>query len=182
MTNQYGFPIVGNLTADPELRYTQSGVAVANFTIASTPRVFDRESGQFKDGEPLFIRASLWREYAENFAASAHKGDNVFAIGELKQRSYETKEGEKRTVIELEVDEVGPTLRFGTTTFTRRAKNTPTTAVAAAPVGAPAAAAVAAPAAAVAAPAVAAPVAAPVAVPVAAAPAAVAVDDDDYDF
>lgn len=103
--------VVGNLTADPELRYTQNGLAVANFTIASTPRTFDRQANDWKDGEALFLRASCWREFAENVAAELTKGQRVMATGRLKQRSYETKEGEKRTTIELEVDEIGPAVR-----------------------------------------------------------------------
>jgi len=111
--------VVGNLTADPELRYTQSGLAVANFTIASTPRSFDRASNEWKDGEALFLRASVWREFAEHVASSLTKGSRVVAQGRLKQRSYETKEGEKRTSIELEVDEIGPSLRYATAQVTR---------------------------------------------------------------
>ena len=113
--------VVGNLTADPELRYTQSGLAVANFTIASTPRSFDRASNDWKDGEALFMRASVWREFAEHVASSLTKGSRVIAQGRLKQRSYETKEGEKRTAIELEVDEIGPSLRYATAAVTRSA-------------------------------------------------------------
>lgn len=94
--------IVGNLTADPELRHTQSGLAVANFTIASTPKVFDKQANEWKDGEPLFLRASVWREFAENVASSLTKGQRVIAQGKLKQRSYETREGEKRTTFELD--------------------------------------------------------------------------------
>ena len=106
--------VVGNLTSDPELRYTQNGLAVANFTIASTPRTFDRQSGEWKDGETLFMRCSLWREAAENVAESLQRGVRVIATGRLKSRSYETKEGEKRTVTELDVDEIGPSLRYAT--------------------------------------------------------------------
>jgi single-strand DNA-binding protein len=113
--------VVGNLTADPELRYTQSGLAVANFTIASTPRSFDRASNEWKDGDALFLRASVWREFAEHVASSLTKGSRVIAQGRLKQRSYETKEGEKRTTIELEVDEIGPSLRYATAQVTRSA-------------------------------------------------------------
>jgi single-strand DNA-binding protein len=113
--------VVGNLTADPELRYTQGGLAVANFTIASTPRSFDRASNDWKDGEALFLRASCWREFAEHVAGSLTKGSRVVAQGRLKQRSYETKEGEKRTSIELEVDEIGPSLRYATAQVTRAA-------------------------------------------------------------
>ena len=111
---------MGNLTADPELRYTQNGVAVANFTIASTPRLYDRQSGEWKDGEALFMRASVWREFAEHVASSLTKGSRVVATGRLRQRSYETKEGEKRTSIELEVDEVGPSLRYATAQIQRQ--------------------------------------------------------------
>ncbi|MFZ2964773.1 MAG: single-stranded DNA-binding protein [Rhodoglobus sp.] len=113
--------VVGNLTSDPELRYTQSGLAVANFTIASTPRNFDRATNDWKDGEALFLRASCWREFAEHVAGSLTKGSRVIATGRLKQRSYETKEGEKRTSIELEVDEIGPSLRYATAQVTRAA-------------------------------------------------------------
>jgi len=113
--------VVGNLTSDPELRYTQNGLAVANFTIASTPRNFDRASNEWKDGEALFLRASVWREFAEHVAGSLTKGSRVIATGRLKQRSYETKEGEKRTSIELEVDEIGPSLRYATATVSRAA-------------------------------------------------------------
>ena len=111
--------VVGNLTADPELRYTQTGLAVANFTIASTPRTFDRAANDWKDGEALFLRASCWREFAEHVAGSLTKGSRVVATGRLKQRSYETKEGEKRTAIELEIDEIGPSLRYATAQVTR---------------------------------------------------------------
>jgi single-strand DNA-binding protein len=106
--------VVGNLTADPELRFTPSGAAVASFTVASTPRTFDKQSGEWKDGEALFLRCSAWRQMAENVAESLHKGTAVIVQGRLKQRSFETKEGEKRTVIELDVDEVGPSLRWAT--------------------------------------------------------------------
>ncbi len=113
--------VVGNLTADPELRYTQNGLPVANFTIASTPRNFDRQANEWKDGEALFLRASVWREFAEHVAGSLTKGSRVIATGRLKQRSYETREGEKRTAIELEVDEIGPSLRYATAQVTRAA-------------------------------------------------------------
>lgn len=111
MANDTRITVVGNLTADPELRFTQSGAAVANFTIASTPRSFDRQSNEWKDGETLFMRCSLWREAAENAAESLTKGARVIAVGNLVQRSYETREGEKRTVVELQVDEIGPSLK-----------------------------------------------------------------------
>ena len=111
--------VVGNLTADPEVRVTPSGCAVANFTIASTPKTFDRQTNEFKDGEPLFLRSSVWREQAENVAETLSKGMRVIAQGYLKQRSYDTKEGEKRSVYELEVQEVGPALRFASAKVTR---------------------------------------------------------------
>lgn len=123
MAGETVITVVGNLTADPELRYTQNGLAVANFTIASTPRNFDRASNEFKDGETLFLRASVWREFAEQVAGSLTKGSRVIATGRLKQRSYETKEGEKRTSIELEVDEVGPSLRYATAQVTRTSRD-----------------------------------------------------------
>lgn len=106
--------VVGNLTADPELRFTQSGAAVASFTVASTPRTFDRQSGEWKDGEALFLRCNVWRQVAENVAESLARGSRVLVSGRLKQRSFETKEGERRTVVELEVDEIGPSLRYAT--------------------------------------------------------------------
>ena len=106
--------VVGNLTADPELRFTPSGAAVANFTVASTPRSFDKNSNEWKDGEALFLRCSVWRQAAENVAESLQRGMGVIVQGRLKQRSFETKEGEKRTVYELDVDEVGPSLKWAT--------------------------------------------------------------------
>jgi single-strand DNA-binding protein len=106
--------VVGNLTADPELRFTPSGAAVANFTVASTPRIYDRQSGEWKDGEALFLRCNIWREAAENVAESLTRGARVVVTGRLKQRSFETREGEKRTVFEVEVDEIGPSLRYAT--------------------------------------------------------------------
>jgi single-strand DNA-binding protein len=121
MSGETVITVVGNLTADPELRYTQGGLAVANFTIASTPRAFDKQSNEWKDGEALFLRASVWKEYAENVAGTLTKGSRVIATGRLKQRSYETKEGEKRTSIELEVDEIGPSLRYVTAQVVRSA-------------------------------------------------------------
>ena len=113
--------VVGNLTADPELRYTQNGLPVANFTIASTPRNFDRQANEWKDGEALFLRASVWREFAEHVAGSMTKGMRVIATGRLKQRSYQDREGQNRTAIELEVDEIGPSLRYATAQVTRAA-------------------------------------------------------------
>jgi single-strand DNA-binding protein len=106
--------IIGNLTADPELRFTPSGAAVANFTVASTPRQFDRQTNEWKDGETLFMRCSVWRDAAENVAESLQRGMRVIVSGRLKSRSYETKEGEKRTVVEMDVDEIGPSLRSAT--------------------------------------------------------------------
>jgi single-strand DNA-binding protein len=111
--------VVGNLTADPELRFTPSGAAVASFTIASTPRTFDRNTNEWKDGDALFLRCSIWRQAAENVAESLQRGMRVVAQGRLKQRSYETREGEKRTVVEMEVDEVGPSLRYATAKVNR---------------------------------------------------------------
>ncbi|WP_427015824.1 single-stranded DNA-binding protein [Pseudarthrobacter sp. P1] len=112
MAGETTITVIGNLTNDPELRFTPSGSAVANFTIASTPRTFDRQSNEWKDGETLFLRASIWREAAENVAESLTKGTRVIVSGRLKSRTYDTKEGEKRTVMELEVDEIGPSLRY----------------------------------------------------------------------
>ena len=111
--------IIGNLTNDPELRFTPSGAAVANFTVASTPRAFDRQSNEWKDGETLFMRCSVWRDAAENVAESLQRGTRVIVSGRLKSRSSETKEGEKRTVVEMEVDEVGPSLRYATAKVNR---------------------------------------------------------------
>ena len=111
--------VVGNLTADPELRFTPSGAAVANFTVASTPRTFDKNSNEWKDGEALFLRCSIWRQAAENVAESLQKGMAVIVQGRLKQRSYDTKEGEKRTVYELDVDEIGPSLKWATAKINR---------------------------------------------------------------
>ena len=119
MAGETTITIVGNLTADPELRFTPSGAAVANFTVASTPRTFDRQSNEWKDGETLFMRCSIWRDAAENIAESLHRGTRVIVTGRLKSRSYETKEGEKRTVVELDVDEVGPSLRYASAKVTK---------------------------------------------------------------
>ncbi|PJJ65315.1 single-stranded DNA-binding protein [Compostimonas suwonensis] len=125
MAGETVITVVGNLTSDPELRYTQNGLAVANFTIASTPRTFDRASNDWKDGEALFLRASVWREFAEHVAGTLTKGARVIATGRLRQRSYETKEGEKRTSIELEIDEIGPSLRYATASITRTSSSSP---------------------------------------------------------
>ena len=121
MANDTIITVTGNLTSDPELRFTPNGAAVANFTIASTPRKFDRQANEFKDGETLFMRCSVWREAAENVAESLQKGAAVIAQGRLESRSYETKEGEKRTVTELAVDEIGPNLRRATAQVTKNA-------------------------------------------------------------
>ena len=119
MAGETVITVVGNLTADPELRFTPSGAAVASFTIASTPRQFDRNSNEWKDGEALFLRCSIWRQAAENVAESLTRGMRVVAQGRLKQRSYETREGEKRTVVELDVEEVGPSLKYATAKVNR---------------------------------------------------------------
>lgn len=114
MSGEVYTTIVGNLTADPELRFTQSGAAVVSFTVASTPRIFDRQSGEWKDGDALFMRCNAWRQLAENVSESLFRGNRVLVTGRLKQRSFENKEGERRTVVELEVEEVGPSLRYAT--------------------------------------------------------------------
>lgn len=119
MAGETVITVVGNLTDDPELRFTPSGAAVANFTIASTPRTFDRQTNEWKDGDPLFLRSSIWRQAAENVAESLTKGMRVVAQGRLRQRSFETQQGEKRTVVELEVDEIGPALRYATAKVTK---------------------------------------------------------------
>ena len=119
MAGETVITVIGNLTSDPELRFTSSGAAVASFTVASTPRSFDRQSNEWKDGETLFMRCSLWREAAENVAESLTKGTRVIVTGRLVQRSFETREGEKRTVMELQVDEIGPSLRYATAKVTR---------------------------------------------------------------
>ena len=119
MAGETVITVIGNLTGDPELRFTPSGAAVANFTVASTPRTFDRQANEFKDGDTLFMRCSIWREAAENVAESLTKGTRVIASGRLVQRSYETREGEKRTVVELQVDEIGPSLRYASAKVTR---------------------------------------------------------------
>jgi single-strand DNA-binding protein len=123
MAGETVITVVGNLTADPELRYTQNGLPVANFTIASTPRTFDRQANEWKDGDALFLRASVWREFAEHVAGSLTKGMRVIAQGRLRQRSYQDREGNQRTSIELEVDEIGPSLRYATAQVTRAASN-----------------------------------------------------------
>jgi single-strand DNA-binding protein len=123
MAGETVITVVGNLVDDPELRFTPSGAAVANFRIASTPRTFDRQTNEWKDGESLFLSCNIWRQAAENVAESLHKGTRVIVTGRLRQRSYETREGEKRTVFELEVDEVGPSLRNATVKVQRMARS-----------------------------------------------------------
>ena len=119
MAGETQITLVGNLVDDPELRFTPSGVAVANFRVASTPRVFDRQSGEWKDGESMFLTCTVWRQYAENVAESLQRGMRVVVQGRLKQRSFETQQGEKRTVFEIDVEEVGPALRYATAKVTR---------------------------------------------------------------
>ncbi len=119
MAGETQITLVGNLVDDPELRFTPSGAAVANFRVASTPRTFDRASGEWKDGESMFLTCTVWRQYAENVAESLQRGMRVIVQGRLKQRSYETREGEKRTVFEIDVDEVGPALRSATAKVTK---------------------------------------------------------------
>ena len=119
MAGETVITVVGNLVDDPELRFTPSGAAVANFRIASTPRTFDRQTNEWKDGDALFLSCSVWRQAAENVAESLTKGMRVVVQGRLRQRSYEDREGQRRTVVELEVDEVGPSLRYATAKVTR---------------------------------------------------------------
>ena len=111
--------VVGNMTNDPELRFTPSGAAVASFTIATNSRYLDKTTNEWKDGDPTYLRCSVWRQYAENVAESLTKGTRVIVSGKLKQRSYETREGEKRTVMEVEVEDVGPALRYATAKVNR---------------------------------------------------------------
>ncbi|MDX6225600.1 MAG: single-strand DNA-binding protein [Frankiales bacterium] len=122
MAGETVITVVGNLTDDPELRFTPSGAAVANFTVASTPRTLDKATNEWKDGDALFLRCSIWRQAAENVAESLQRGMRVVVQGRLRQRSYETKEGEKRTVIELEVDEIGPSLKYATAKVTKASR------------------------------------------------------------
>jgi single-strand DNA-binding protein len=119
MAGETTITVVGNLTDDPDLRFTPSGAAVANFTVASTPRFFDKQTNEWKDGDALFLRCSIWRQAAENVAESLTRGMRVVVQGRLQQRSYETREGEKRTVVEMQVDEVGPSLRYATAKVNR---------------------------------------------------------------
>ena len=119
MAGETQITLVGNLTGDPDLRFTPSGAAVANFTVASTPRTFDRQTGEWRDGEAMFINCAVWRQYAEHVAESLTKGMRVIVHGRLKSRSYETQQGDRRTVFEIDVDEVGPSLRYATAQVTR---------------------------------------------------------------
>src|SRR5664279_4061509 len=123
MAGETQITVIGNLTGDPELRFIQSGAAVVNFTVASTPRTFDRQSNEWKDGDTLFMRCSVWRDAAENVAESLQRGTRVLVSGRLRSRSYETKEGEKRTVVEMEVDEVGPSLRYATAKIAKTSRS-----------------------------------------------------------
>lgn len=131
MAGDTSITIIGNLTADPEMRYTPSGVAVAKFTVASTPRTFDKQSNEWKDGDSLFLGCNVWRQAAENAAESLQRGMRVIVHGRLRQRSYETKEGEKRTVYEVEVDEVGPSLRNATAKVIKASRDKPAASAAA---------------------------------------------------
>lgn len=119
MAGETPITLIGNLTADPELRFTPNGAAVANFTVASTPRTFDRQANEWRDGDAMFLDCQVWRQYAENVTESLTKGMRVIVSGRLKSRSYETREGQRRTVFEVDVDEVGPALRYATAKVTR---------------------------------------------------------------
>jgi single-strand DNA-binding protein len=121
MAGETTITLVGNLTADPELRFTPSGAAVANFTVASTPRTFDRQTNEWRDGDAMFLNCAVWRQAAENVAESLQKGMRVIVQGRLKSRSYETREGERRTVFEIDVDEIGPALKYATAKVSRNA-------------------------------------------------------------
>lgn len=123
MSNETQITLIGNLVEDVELRFTPSGHAVANFTVASTSRVFDKEKGEYKDGDAIFLRCSIWRQYAENITESLAKGTRVIVTGRLKQKHYETKEGEKRTSFEVDVDEVGAALRYATVKITKTTRD-----------------------------------------------------------
>ncbi len=122
MAGETVITVVGNITSDPELRFTPSGAAVANFTVASTPRTLDKNTNEWKDGDALFLRCAIWRQAAENVAESLQRGMRVVVQGRLKQRSFETKEGEKRTVVELDVDEIGPSLKYATAKVTKASR------------------------------------------------------------
>lgn len=123
MAGETVITVVGNMTSDPELRYTPTGAAVASFTVAATPRMLDKTTNEWRDGDPLFLRCNIWRQAAENVGESLTRGARVIVQGRLRQRSYDTKEGEKRTVIELEVDEIGPSLRYATASVNKVARS-----------------------------------------------------------
>lgn len=125
MSGETTITVIGNLTGDPELRFTPAGTPVAKFAVASTPRTFDRQTGEWTDGEALFLPCTLWRQAAENAAESLTRGTRVIVQGRLRQRSYETKDGDKRTVIELDVDEIAPSLKFATAKVTKVSKREP---------------------------------------------------------
>lgn len=126
MANETTLTITGSLTADPELMFTPSGAAVANFTVASNPRFYDRAAGEWKDGQALFMRCTLWREQAEHLVASLSRGARVIVTGRLEQRHFQTREGEKRSTIELRVDEIGASLRWATAQVTKAHRDQPT--------------------------------------------------------
>jgi single-strand DNA-binding protein len=123
MAGETTITVVGNLTDDPDLRFTPNGAAVANFTVASTPRFFDKQTNEWKDGEALFLRCSIWRQAAENVAETLQRGARVIVQGRLKQRSYETREGEKRTTFEVDVEEIGPSLKYATAKVTKTSRS-----------------------------------------------------------
>ncbi len=123
MAGETNLTVIGNITDDPDLRFTPSGAAVANFTVASTPRIFDKQTNEWKDGDALFLRCSIWRQAAENVAESLQRGSRVIVSGRLKQRSYETREGEKRTVVELDVEEIGASLKYATAKITKTTRS-----------------------------------------------------------
>ncbi|MBA2699244.1 MAG: single-stranded DNA-binding protein [Nocardioidaceae bacterium] len=123
MAGETVITVIGNITDDPDLRFTPSGAAVANFTVASTPRIFDKQTNEWKDGDALFLRCSIWRQAAENVAESLQRGSRVVVSGRLKQRSFETREGDKRTVFELDVDEIGASLKYATAKITKTTRS-----------------------------------------------------------
>lgn len=125
MAGETVISVIGNVVADPELRYTPAGAAVANFRLASTPRTYDKQAGEWRDGDALFLTCNVWRQAAENVAETITKGMRVIVQGRLRQRSFETREGEKRTVMELEVDEVGPSLRYASAKVNRSERSQP---------------------------------------------------------
>ena len=124
MAGETTLTIIGNLTSPPELRFTQAGAAVTNFTVASTARTYDRNTNNWRDGETLFLRCSVWRDAAEHLAESLSQGDRLIVTGRLKQRSFDARDGDKRTVLELDVDEIGASLRYATVTVTKAVRST----------------------------------------------------------